>query len=146
MAKTISKLPSDFSNKGFFIAKHQSVLNHLKNYGTDGRTFIAELNPQWIDKARLNDLQYVKEIEGKLGLPKGRISNGDEIMIIEIDNAKSRFIGDGIPKIEHVDPTLKVTMPNTGSTIGGIPERVISSQDLTGIYEIQKSTNIFTPR
>ena len=79
-------------------------------------------------------------------MPKGRISNGDEIMIIEIDNAKSRFIGDGIPKIEHVDPTLKVTMPNTGSTIGGIPERVISSQDLTGIYEIQKSTNIFTPR
>lgn len=135
---------AESNNKGFFIAKEQSILNHIEDYGTNGRIFVAELDTKWIDKSRLNDINYVREIEGKLGLPKNLISNGDSIMIVEIDNIKSKFIGDGIPK--KGDSTLSIFLPESGSTIGGVPERVIKSQNLEDIYELQKNTNIFSPR
>ena len=140
MDDTIRKAAKEeFPEKGVFIAKHQTVLNNIHNYGKEGRIFVTDQS--FIDISKMNDISYLKQLEAKIGLGVGTISGGQEIILIKIDNIQSKFIADGIPTAAH--STSDLFFPGKGVTVGGIPERVIPNMDISGYYD---SNLIFKPR
>ena len=134
MADTIRKAKEGvFSDEAIHIQKYSSVINHMENFGPNGRIFVGD--PKFIDLTLIESSktirkEYLNEIVGIFGLRK-EIGQSDKIAILKIKNVKSKFKVDtinGVPTQKYFDSP--VGMPNTGSTIGGIPERVIDSLTL----------------
>lgn len=120
-------------NKGMVIDKIDSLKRHKKSLGTldtleRNRIFVADSS--LIDKSRLTDNKYLEELEGILGVKKGKFTSG-EIGFVEFERSFMDTKSIKVPDAYHSNEN--VFLPNTGATIGGIPERVISGGiDISG--------------
>src|SRR3989338_8691830 len=130
MEETIIKAKKgDFPDTAFHIQDYDTVMSHLDKYGYNERIFVGDpayINMDLIESSKTMNRGQLKKIVGDLGLNK-EIGDSNEIAILKIKNVKSKFKMDtlnGIPTEKYFDSPLGI--PNTGASVGGLPERVIN--------------------
>src|SRR3989338_6079933 len=112
-------------DKGIVISNLDSLKSHATDFGGEdvlGRKRILITDKSMIQMDKLDDIGYLQELEGILGLPKKQLTQGP-IGYVEFD--KSFMINQHVGIPDEFHSKFELFLPNSGSTIGGYPERVI---------------------
>ncbi|MBN2014457.1 MAG: hypothetical protein JW778_04700 [Candidatus Altiarchaeota archaeon] len=128
MYEYASKAKEFDETQAIHVCLKETYLKHADNLGSEGHMFITDKSVfEGLDLTKVDD---VRKLEGRLGMERGYLGDGSNVVVVQITDAKNLN-----PQIPSLVKGNELHVPEAGYTVGGAPERVISSLDVT-IYPI----------